>query len=297
MTYTSSAFIVVLLIAVSLFVYFLVPRVQYLLLGRPEPRLDQVVLRTGGFLLLVFGQKKLLKERVGIIHLVIFWGFIVIAIGTLQVVGEGLREGFSLPVIGDSRGFYLLKDILSVLVVAGVVVAAYIRYVIRPARLKANLEAGVILGLIFALIVTEFFYSGLSYALAPRTSHSLAPMGVGISHLVAGAGAGALDAVRDTLWWLHVVLLFSFLVYIPNSKHLHLIACPFNEWLRDLKPRGGQIYPVDFEVEDVESFGVGRLDDLRRLAAVEGVEGCIVGRALYTGAIDLAEALQTLAHA
>ena len=45
------------------------------------------------------------------------------------------------------------------------------------------------------------------------------------------------------------------------------------------------------------SGGVGRLDDLRRLAAVEGVEGCIVGRALYTGAIDLAQALQTLAHA
>ena len=45
------------------------------------------------------------------------------------------------------------------------------------------------------------------------------------------------------------------------------------------------------------SGGVGRLDDLRRLAAVEGVEGCVVGRALYTGAIDLAEALQELAYA
>ncbi len=44
------------------------------------------------------------------------------------------------------------------------------------------------------------------------------------------------------------------------------------------------------------SGGVGGLDDLRRLAAAEGVEGCVVGRALYTGAIDLREALRELAH-
>ena len=47
----------------------------------------------------------------------------------------------------------------------------------------------------------------------------------------------------------------------------------------------------------IASGGVGRLGDLRGLAAVEGVEGCVVGRALYTGAIDLREALQELAHA
>ncbi|MCL5735753.1 MAG: (Fe-S)-binding protein [Actinobacteria bacterium] len=264
MTYTSSVFVIVLMIALALFVYVLVPRVQYLLLGRPEPRVDQVVRRTAGFLVLVFGQKKVLKERVGLIHFFIFWGFIVIAFGTLQVVGEGLREGFSLPVIGDNRAFYLLKDILSVLVITGVIVAAHIRYVVRPTRLKANLEAGIILGLIFALVVTEFFYSGLSYALAPRASHSLAFVAVGVSHLVGGSGASALDAVGHTLWWLHVVLLLSFLVYIPNSKHFHLIACPFNEWLRNLKPRGGQIYPVDFDAEDAESFGVGRVEAFTR---------------------------------
>ncbi len=47
----------------------------------------------------------------------------------------------------------------------------------------------------------------------------------------------------------------------------------------------------------IASGGVARVDDLRRLAAVPGVMGCIVGRALYTGAIDLAEALRALTHA
>ena len=47
----------------------------------------------------------------------------------------------------------------------------------------------------------------------------------------------------------------------------------------------------------IASGGVARLDDLRRLAAVPGVAGCVVGRALYTGAIDLAQALRELASA
>ncbi len=69
-----------------------------------------------------------------------------------------------------------------------------------------------------------------------------------------------LELAQDILWWLHILLLLGFLVYIPISKHLHLLACPFNEWLRNLKPRGGQIYPVDFESEDVEEFGVSRVE-------------------------------------
>jgi hypothetical protein len=239
-SYTSAIFLVLLLAALALFVYQLLPRVRYLLVGRPERRTDQALRRTAGFLVLVFGQKKLFKERVGVIHFFIFWGFIVIAFGTLQVVGEALKDGFTLPLIGDSRGFYLLKDLLSVLVVIGVIVAAYIRYVVRPPRLKANLEAGIILGLIFALIVTEFFYSGLSYAIDARASQSLAFAAVGISHLFDGEGANAQGAAQ-ALWWVHVLLLLGFLVYIPASKHLHLMACPFNEWLRNLKPRGGQI--------------------------------------------------------
>jgi phosphoribosylformimino-5-aminoimidazole carboxamide ribotide isomerase len=47
----------------------------------------------------------------------------------------------------------------------------------------------------------------------------------------------------------------------------------------------------------IASGGVARLDDLRRLAAVPGVAGCVVGQALYTGAIDLAHALSELAGA
>jgi Fe-S oxidoreductase len=264
LTYTAVIFMLVLAVALGLFLYFLLQRIRYLLLGRPEPRVDHVGRRTGGFLALVFGQRRVLREPMGVVHFFIFWGFIVIAVGTLQIIGEGLSAGFSLPLLGENRWFYLLKDILSLLVLIGVMIAAYVRFVVRPARLKANLESAVILALIFALVLTEFLYSGLSNALDPRAGRSLAFMTMAVSGLVDGAGAGGIELARDALWWLHVVLLLSFLVYIPKSKHLHLIACPFNEWLRNLKPRGAQIALVDFEDEEVEEYGVNRVEAFTR---------------------------------
>jgi Fe-S oxidoreductase len=262
---TAIVFTVVLVVAVTLFAYFLARRVQYLLLGVPEHRLDQPLVRLAGLLALVLGQQKVLKRPVGIIHFFIFWGFIVIAFGTLQVIAEGVRQGATLP-WGGNAVFNLVKDILSVLVLIGLLVAAYIRYAVRPKRLDATLEAGVILSLIFFLVLSELLYSGFSYALEPTHGRSLAFVAVAISRLAgaSGASSGTMQLTAHALWWVHVALLLGFLVYIPVSKHLHLIACPINEFLRNLKPRGAQIYPVDLESEEVEEFGVGRIEGFTR---------------------------------
>lgn len=266
MTYTSAVFLAVLAIALAVFAFFLTRRIQYLRLGRSEARLDHLGRRTAGFLFLVLGQKKLFKEKVGIIHFVIFWGFIVIAIGTLQIIGEGLHAGFSLPLLGDNRFFYLLVDVFSALVLVAVLVAAYIRYVARSSRLAPSLEAAVILSLIFALIVSELIYSGFSYALEASHSHSLAFATKAAARMASagGSSASAMELGKDILWWLHVLLLLGFLVYIPISKHMHLLACPVNEFLRNLKPRGAQINPLDLESEEVEEFGVSRVEGFTR---------------------------------
>jgi Fe-S oxidoreductase len=259
LTYTSAVFVVVLLIALAFFGWAFARRVQYAMIGRPEPRFDRPLTRTLGFLWLVFGQKKLFKERVGLIHFFIFWGFIVIAFGTLQIIAEGIHPGFEFP-WAESYAFLFIKDLLSLIVLIGLIVLAYIRYVVRKTRLEPSAEAGVILGLIFFLILSEFFYSGVSYALDPTPAGEGAFVATAIAGWFAGASTASLEAARTVLWWVHLVLLLAFLVYIPISKHMHLIMCPVNEWLRNLKPRGAQIYPVDFESEDAEEFGVSRVE-------------------------------------
>ena len=90
MTATPAIFLAALVVALAGFAFFVTRRVRYLLLGQPEDRSDQLGRRTSGFVVYVLGQKKLFKEPVGVLHFFIFWGFIVIAFGALQIIGEGL---------------------------------------------------------------------------------------------------------------------------------------------------------------------------------------------------------------
>ena len=266
MTITSEIFIAVFAVALAGFAFFLTKRVRYVLVGQPEDRSDQVGKRTSGFLVYVLGQKKLFKEPVGILHFFIFWGFIVIAFGALQIIGEGLYAGFSLPLLGGWPVFYLLQDVFIVLVLVAVVAAAIIRYVARPERLEASLEAGIILALIFGIMVAGLLYSALTYALEHTATHAFAPATQAVASVAESAGwsESALHTGALVFWWLHVLFMLAFLVYIPLSKHLHLLACPVNEFFRNLKPAGGQIRPLDLEDEDVEEYGVSRIEGFTR---------------------------------
>jgi Fe-S oxidoreductase len=261
MTLTAAIFLVVLVVALAVFGVFLTRRVQYVLVGQPAERHDRLGARAGGFVVYVLGQKKLFKERVGIVHFIIFWGFIVIAFGTLQIIGEGLWEAFSLPVIGAWTGFYLVLDVLMVLVLVAIAVAVVYRYVVRPPRLEASLEAAVILALIFGLVAAALVYSGLAYAADGAYKYELAPV---TGALADAFGVGASETALQIFWWVHLVLLLAFLVYIPVSKHLHLIMCPVNEFFRNLEPRGGQVRPLDLEDESLEEYGVSRVDGFTR---------------------------------
>ncbi|MTI85441.1 MAG: (Fe-S)-binding protein [Firmicutes bacterium] len=256
------AFFAVLIAALAWFGFNVNKRVSYLRIGQEENRSDKVGERIKGILIYVFGQRKLLKERFGIIHFFIFWGFVIISLGTLQFIGEGLSEGFIFPLIGSNPYFYLIKDIFSVLVLAALGVAAYRRYVIRPARIEANLDAGIIYLFITELILTEFAASGIRTALHPSPHTELAPVYNAVAGYISGFGAAApsLVATYVVLWWAHVILLLAFLVFLPHSKHMHLMAAPFNVFFRSLKPKGGQIKPMDLEDEEMEDFGASRVE-------------------------------------
>lgn len=255
-------FIILLTVALALFGYAVHKKVSLLSLGQPENRLDRPGERIKDFTVYVLGQKKLFKEKFGVVHFFIFWGFIVISFGTLQFVGEGLAHGFTLPVLGASPYFYMLKDVFSVLVLAAISAAAFRRYIIRPERLEANLDAAVILLFIFGLITTEFISSGFRTALEARPETALAPVNSLVSGFITDSGVPRATMLlqQNIFWWAHIALLLGFLVYIPYSKHMHVIAAPFNVFLRSLKPRGGQINPMDLEDEEREDFGVSKIE-------------------------------------
>ncbi|MGQ9826010.1 MAG: hypothetical protein ACUVSK_13700 [Desulfotomaculales bacterium] len=184
----------------------------------------------------------------------------MITLGELPLIWEGLFPGFPLPVLGTSPGFFFGKDILSAIVVICLIIAALRRWVLRPSRLYRTWDAAVILLLIFAVIATDWLSTGAKTALESVRVAGSAPVSNAVAVLFRGYGESTLVAIQNAFWWLHILVLFTFLVYIPNSKHMHLLAAPFNAFFASLQPRGGQIKPMDLASEEATEYGVGRIE-------------------------------------
>ncbi|MDR7422669.1 MAG: (Fe-S)-binding protein [Armatimonadota bacterium] len=200
----------------------------------------------------VLGHRKVLRRPfAGLLHLCIFWGFLVLFSTIIQAFGEAFVPGWTLPVLGSRPWFALLQDVFIVIVLAGVAMALWLRLVVRPPRLAGQDQAGalLILGLISGIMVTLV----VSRAAAIRLDAPAWAAGAVVSGAVGGWLAGlprpALHAVFEAAWWLHLGIVLYFLTWIPEGKHLHLLTLVPNVALRKARPRGA-LAPVDVEAAD-----------------------------------------------
>jgi len=255
-------FLTLAAVAGACFTAALRKKIKILRLGAPEDRTDNPGKRMRNFIINILGQKKMLNEPYGLIHFIIFWGFILIAISEIPYLLGGLFADYQVPFLGTNPYFYLIKDIFAILVFAGLVVGLIRRWIIRPPQLYRTLEAALVVIFIMLVIITEWLSTGAKYALEPTlAAYALDPAYNFVANVMfSKLGVDALSTIRDVSWWMHVVVLLSFLVYIPNSKHMHLLAAPFNGYFATLKPIGGQVNPLDVEDENLTQFGVSRVE-------------------------------------
>ena len=233
--------------------------------GRSLNRFDRWPLRVRHFLVYVIGQRKVFDNSYsGILHALIFWGFIVWQPFTWNLVLEGFSEQFTFnTLLGPVWDAYiLLAEIATVGVLVGVVMAVYRRAVIRPAFLHTAADAYVILALIAGLMLTYFLSEAFRLSAQGITDAWYAPVSLALSGVITGAGVSPSVGtnVFGALWLFHVAIFLGFLVYIPYSKHLHLVAAPFNILFQNLEARGA-LQPIK-DIEQQERFGAGRLEDL-----------------------------------
>ena len=253
---------VIIVAAFALFALACLHRLALLRVGKPEKRTDRLGRRVATLLSWVFGQKLVLRERlIGGAHAVVFWGFCVMAFANLYFMVEGVFKGFTLPGVIGAPWYGFLFDLFAVLVILGVLYAAFRRAVLRPAGPTSNFGSYLILFLIFGLMATDLVNEGYALATAgARPGYAFA--GNVAAGILAGAGWGGAAGfpLYAASWWLHLLFLLGFLVYIPLSKHLHLLACPFNEFFADLGPRG-RLKDCDCADESADHFGVIRPDE------------------------------------
>ena len=253
-------FYALIAVALVLFAQRAIFLLRLMLAGKPAARWDKVPQRLVAVLVYVFGQARLLQNDFwpGLMHATIFWGFVVLTLGTVEFFGQGMAEGFHLPLLSNTPHYLILEDAFSVAVIAAIAYAAYRRLVTKPRRLTLSPEGLFILLLIFGLMITDLVADAGRIVRAPTPSDHWQFAGSALASLLAHLPPGAVTAVFHVSWWLHAVLLLSFLVYLPYSKHLHIMAAPFNVFFASQRPKG-QFQTVN--LEEAETFGVGSLND------------------------------------
>lgn len=214
----------------------------------------------------VLGQKAVLRKRgAGIMHATIFWGFLIITLGTLEQFVSTLYQGASFEFIGASpyQALILLQDIFTLAVLVAVGFAAYRRYIVRPEGLGKSRDANIVLLLTGSLMISILLMNAF-HILGNR------PWFVGalpISNALAGVlsslgfDESTYSAFGTLFKWAHMCIVLGFAVYIPSSKHLHVVAAGPNTFLRTL-PREKGMRPIQFEDETITQYGAAKITDL-----------------------------------
>jgi len=233
-------------------------------LGKPVDRSGDVPQRARNEATIVLGQRKLFQRfGPGLMHAAIFWGFVVLFPTILMAMIAAVDREATLPWLGSQGWFALLVDVFAVLVLLGVVAAVGIRKVQRPARFEGSHlgEADLILAMIAGIVTTLLLWHASRIALG---LHEWEAGWSPVSNALSGLfGDGTLTEVLERVFiWAHVLIILSFLAYLPHSKHLHIATAAFNVYFGRTGP-GGRLEPLRFDGPEEEMrFGAGTVPDL-----------------------------------
>ncbi len=257
--------------------------------GDEDRRTDQIPRRVKNVFVTAVLQPKMFRDMVpGVIHALIFWGFILVSIGTVETILSGIYSPFNFRMIlGEGwlyKTYLTSQDWANPWVALAVVVAVWRRNFKTPKRLatvpkESKVDAHLVLALIFGLVFTA------SLDLGAKVHAGLLPAGplwfsdklAGTLSILGLSSPSAWLHFGATIWWLHVSILFSFMIFLPSSKHQHFIWAAPNIFFRSIKSRG-RLRPMNFEDETVESFGAGKALDLSWKQILDGYTCVECGR-------------------
>ena len=222
----------------------------------------------------IFFTEILLQSRVrekgfpGLAHTLIFFGFIAVLPHTLELVAAGIFPGFSFADLVP--GIYALyafgADILALLTLLGLAYCLYRRVFLKPKYLTNGFDSRLILLFTFIIILSFFSINAFRIVLYPELFRGL------IGYYVVSYNISQLFDLENLTrsqriigleisYWIHLSVILYFLVYIPGSKHLHILAAIPNVILAPLETPKAMV-KTDLEDETVESFGLSKIDEL-----------------------------------
>ena len=257
---------------------------RYVAWGEGTLKLDQVGERIKGFLVNVIGQKRVIAEPAGWLHLFIFWGFLALQVETVEYMIRGAFWHFHFSsIIGQNayNAILFFQDVIAGIIIVALTIATIRRFVLKPKHVVVSTDALVISLLIGGLMITKFWANGAEIAftvnsldmsnIAPGAFETLGhdprftPIALLHAKFIRAIGG---DINTDGFYWIHhsmfaahLLIVAFFSNYIPLGKHLHLVGAMPNIFFRKLEPTGA-VFPIDMEDENAETFGVGHVEEL-----------------------------------
>jgi Fe-S oxidoreductase len=262
-----------MVVALAIFGYGIWRRVRIWRLGKPVVRWDRPVDRLRLVLVRAFGHTNLLKDRVpGIMHALIFFGFLVLFAATVVVA---IDSDLGIRIMHGPFYLYfqsLIVDLFGGVMMVGLFIAVYRRYIRRLPRLERGkwADAGILAA--FALILlTGFMIEGLRIAATADPWAEYSPVGyvLGLALASVLVTAGAMQAAHVALWLFHVAMWHSLLALAPYGKLAHVVTSPLNVFFGKLDDARGTVPLTDFEKEPT-AFGVRSVFDLSWKQLLDG---------------------------
>jgi Fe-S oxidoreductase len=273
-------FLFIDLLGVACFAYIVAKRMVPLLRGERDLRFDHPWLRLGRVLKFWLGQWKQPRYFLaGILHIILFAGFLVLLVHSFSMVLLGISLNFAMPGFSGSAGdgYNVLKDYAATLVFLSVVIAAIRRAVFKPARYTVpakygkdhTAEAVFILGLIATLMVADGLFEASQAAAQlqrgqPAEVLAILSLPWMLKNALISTPLAMLENLHFGSYLVHDVTFFLFLCFLPLGKHFHVVTSFFNVYFAKLDCE--VLKPVRWDVSDehldrVKSFGVKTFED------------------------------------
>ena len=253
------------------FVYQVVKATRLVMVGAPEDRFDNWGARIKEVITGWLGQKRVLEDKIaGGIHVLMFWGFLMLSTDMFDLV---TANWFSHSLLPDLiRGpWNIIVETGYTIALIGCFAALLRRVVFTPEKLKgkSQLEGNFILILIMTITLTSFVVE----AGEEGVSATWEPIGAWV--------ASALEPSTNVVvasYWLHMLAISTFLFLIPVSKHMHLVMAFPNVFFHDIRPmatmeplaRGEDGKAILLDDLDIESFGTVNYTDLTWRNLIDG---------------------------
>ncbi len=255
-------------------------RARLLLAAGPARRFDHLGARLKRMTIDGLGQRKFLvgEQPAGIMHALIFWGFVVLMLQVITLFGRAFDSTWNIPGFGPDQAlgppFFVLRDVVEVVVIGAAGYMLYRRVIVHTPRLfglgraeqryhdAPHWEGTLILVFILLIMVGGLLYDAgtLVAANIHGNERDYAPVSGAVADALGGMSRSSAHTLSEVGWWVHCVTILVFLNLLPLSKHFHIITAIPNVFLAKLPPRSA---PRPLAITHVPAASPAALDPPR----------------------------------